>query len=296
LRSLVDRRIERAYPRLTTAISPTEALVRLSPNMLARTTYPSGRWNGARLMPVGRKWSRVVKTSTVDEADPSKQRLQLEDAVPSKTWPDRMIVELDQPDQTIEGAWGPKGGYTNGIDVHTGKRWVVRRSTFVRIGTNLNSNYQHAVASILFWNGSEDTLVEDVAFLDCESGVVLGLTAKTGPSTPWNHRNGIVRRAWFYRSAGIAGDRAFGFESSVNARVEDVRAVLNGTYANAVEYRFAPTSGFVARHVQTDARGVTARADPGEAEIDDVQTLDDTTSLLNAVKAAITGHWPEGTR
>jgi hypothetical protein len=208
-----------------------------------------------------------------------------------KDVPPRLVLELDRPDRVVERAWGPQGGYTNGIDVHTGKRWVIRRSTFQRIGTNLNSNYSHAVAAILFWNGGDGTLVEDVAFLDCESGVVLGLTRATGPDG-WNHANGTVRRAWFYRSNDVRGDRAFGFEASRQARIEDVKVVLNGTYPNAVEYRFPQTTGFVAAGVRSDAEGVVARADPGEADISDVAAVDSPDAVKRVVLDALNGAWP----
>jgi hypothetical protein len=285
IRDYLDRRIETVRPPLVAVESSTQVVVKVSPASLNRTSYPVDYWRGATIGPrASNGWTRTVLSSAPVAGTPSQQRLVV-DAAPPEAWSDNLELTLDRPDQRVT-AWGPKGGYTHAIDVHTGKRWVVRRSSFVRIGTSLRSNYDHSVAAILFWHGSEGTQVEDVAFLDCESGVVLGLGSDTGPGQPWNHRWGVVRRALFYRQAGVRGDRAFGFESSANARIEDAKVVLNGTYGAAVEYRFPATTGFVARNIESDANGVVARASPGPASIDNVRRLADSAAILDAVRQA----------
>jgi hypothetical protein len=274
----------RAEPRLLERVGEKEARVQLAAARPGRP-FTEDYWKGATASAAGHAWTARVVASRVAEGATTEQFLTFDVPVPADL-PRTLSLVLDRTGQG-EPAWGPPGGYTNAIDIHTGRNWVIRRSTFVRIGTNLQSRYQHAVASVLLWNGSENALVERVAFLDCESGVMLGLGQKTGAGKAHQHRGGVVKHAWFYRSKGVKGDRAFGFESSPDARIEDAHVVLNGSYPNAVEYRFATTTGFVARGVRADAT-VANRIAPPPAEAAGALAADPE-DVLRVVRAAIEG-------
>jgi hypothetical protein len=258
--------VETAAWAVAKVVSPTEIVARLRATTGPLPPYAPGFWNGADLHPAGMRWARRVVSSAPVPGAPRYVRFRLEAAVPVRSWPAEVQTTLDLPDLVVPDAWGPYGGYTQGVDVHTGRGWSVRRSSFVRIGTNLRSFHGHAVQAVLFWNGSSDTTVEDVYFYDCESGVMLGLSQHVNEAG-WNHDRGTVRRAWFYRRAGVRGDRPFGFENSPHATIEDAHVVVNGTTNSAVEYRFPGTTGFVARHVEADTEPVEARADPGPATL-----------------------------
>jgi hypothetical protein len=291
LRTAVDRNRQRARAELLERVGPAQVRVR-SFRGIARNAWPENFWAGGRASAKGSDWRGAIVSNRAAEGTTAEQIITFSAPVPEgldATW----TLELDQADDAIEGAWGPSGGYTNAIDIHTGRNWVVRRSAFVRIGTSLRSNHDHAVPSVLFWNGSRDTLVERVAFLNCESGVVLGLGQRTGAGTEWNHANGVVRHAWFFRDPGVKGDRAFAFENSVDARIEDAVIVLNGTYRSAVEYRFAQTRGFVAKGVRADA-AVTARATETQAP-ETAARVEDPEAVRRVVVAAASGTPVPGT-
>ena len=285
MRTFVDKKTQRARPSVLDRSGPTQVRVRLF-RSVPRNAFPPDYWVGATAGAKGHAWTARVVASRVAEGTTAEQVLTFDQPVPADL-PDKLILVLDRPDEELR-AWGPQGGYTNAIDIHYGHNWVIRRSTFVRIGTTLRSNYQHAVAAILMWNGSENTLVERVAFLDCESGVALGLGQRTGGSKAYQHAGGVVKHAWFYRGRDVKGDRAFGFESSVDARIEDAHVVLNGSYANAVEYRFPATKGFVARGVRADAK-VENRNAPAAAEGAGAPLAANPEEVLRVVRAAIDG-------
>jgi len=288
LRSYVDRRLATAKWTVSKVVSPTEVIVTLDILTGAVRPFAYGSWRGALLYPEGKAWARTVIASAPVSSGPRSVRLKLGTSVPRRRWPRSVVTRLDLPDVVIRNAWGPNGGYTEAIDVHTGSGWVVRRSSFVRIGTSLRSNYDHAVQAILFWHGSHDTTIEDVSFYDCESGVMLGLGADVNRAG-WNHNRGVVRRAWFYRNAGVRGDRPFGFENSANATIEEAYAVVNGTTNSAVEYRFPGTTGFVGRIIEADVTAVEARADPGPATLSGIRRVSDPERIRRFVLDTLDG-------
>jgi hypothetical protein len=287
-RPYVARRVHTATWAVSRVVSPTEVIAKLRYTGGTPPPYGSGYWTGASLYPKGKKWTRRVVGSAPVPAGAQYVRLTVAKAVPNRRWPDTVVTALDLPDAVIPDAWGPNGGYTEAIDVHTGSGWVVRRSTFVRIGTNLRSDYAHAVQAILFWSGSHDTTIEDVSFYDCESGVMLGLGVNVNPAG-WNHNRGVVRRAWFYRNAGVRGDRAFGFENSRDATIEEAHVVVNGTTDSAVEYRFPGTTGFVASTIEADVRPVEPRASPGPATLTGLTHVSDPERIRRFVLDTLDG-------
>lgn len=127
--------------------------------------------------------------------------------------------------------------YTNGVDVHGGQNWIIRHSLFRNIRAPQG---QLAGPAILMWNGSSNSIVDGNTFIDCQREIALGLIARV---TPHDHSGGIVRNNFIYRSAAVAGDVAIGVFDSPNTQVLHNSAVLSGTYPNAVEYRFAGSTG-----------------------------------------------------
>ena len=156
-------------------------------------------------------------------------------------------------------------GYTQGVDIHRGDRFIIRdcifRNQHVRPG--LKNQYGPA---ILMWNDSRDTLVERNVFLDCDRGVAFGLNdqPKDGPGT--DHRGGTIRNNFFHTSRRLTNaDAPILAWNSPDTRILHNTILTNGTYANAIEYRFANAKGLVIANNLTDAR-IAAR-DGAQAEV-----------------------------
>jgi hypothetical protein len=137
--------------------------------------------------------------------------------------------------------------YTNGVDVHQGARWIIRHNLF----RNLRApDGQLAGPAVLMWNRSRDTLVEGNLFLNVQYGVALGLD----PGRADDHRGGIVRNNIVHRGAHQTGDVGIVVNNSAGTKVLHNTIVLNGTYPNAIEYRFAATTDVEIRYNLADAR------------------------------------------
>ena len=130
-----------------------------------------------------------------------------------------------------------RDSYTNGVDVHTGRNWLIRHSLFRNIRAPQG---QLAGPAILMWNGSSNSVAEGNTFINCQREIAFGLIARVSPH---DHAGGIVRNNFIYRSSSVAGDVAIGVFDSPNTQVLHNSALIGGTYANAVEYRFAGTTG-----------------------------------------------------
>jgi len=138
----------------------------------------------------------------------------------------------------IEYETTSRDDYTNGVDVHTGRNWIVRHNLFRNIRAPQG---QLAGPAILMWNGSSDTLVEGNTFVNCQREIALGLIERT----PNDHTGGIVRNNFVYRSPTIAGDAAIGIFDSPNTQVLHNTILASATYPSLIEYRFAHTTGVV---------------------------------------------------
>lgn len=137
--------------------------------------------------------------------------------------------------------------YTNGVDVHFGRGWVIRRNTFRNFRV---ADGSLAGPAILMWNGSADTIVEANTFVDNAREVAFGLgPGKTAEAPVSNgaltdHRGGSIVRNTMTRRPGLRGtDVAILVADSPGTRVEQNTVTLAGTSANAIEYRFPRTTG-----------------------------------------------------
>lgn len=124
--------------------------------------------------------------------------------------------------------------YVNGIDVHGGRRWVVRRNVFRNITTQAGGGL--AGPAVLFWNKSADTVTEANLFVNCARGISYGLIDRAGAT---DHSGGIIRNNIVFRAAGQRGDVGIHVADSPDTQVLNNTIVLSGTYASAIEYRYA---------------------------------------------------------
>jgi hypothetical protein len=137
--------------------------------------------------------------------------------------------------------------YTNGVDIITGNNWTIRDNLFRNIRAPAG---QLAGPAVLMWGGSSNTLVERNLFLNSQRGIALGLQERTAN----DHSGGIIRNNIFFRKPGETGDTGIYIADSPNTKVLHNTIILNGTYPNAIEYRFPDTAGVEIRFNLTDAR------------------------------------------
>jgi hypothetical protein len=136
----------------------------------------------------------------------------------------------------IEYETTSRDSYTNGVDVHTGRNWVVRHSLFRNLRAPAG---QLAGPSILMWNGTSGSIAEGNTFIDCQREIAFGLIDR---AVPHDHAGGIIRNNVIVRSAAVAGDVAIGVFDSPNTQVLHNSVLMTG-YPNAIEYRFGGTTG-----------------------------------------------------
>jgi hypothetical protein len=175
---------------------------------------------------------------------------------------------IDSGDQFIKGNPDPEGngvnsgvveysvleysttapdGYTNGVDVHAGRGWIIRHNLFRNIvfrSTVLGNAVapgELAGPAILMWNGAADTLAEGNTFLNCARGISFGLIDRIG----FDHTGGIIRNNVFHRSSAEPGDVAIMVASSPRTQVLNNTVFVSGTYATPIEYRFPGSNGVV---------------------------------------------------
>lgn len=147
----------------------------------------------------------------------------------------------------IERAYGC---YTGGIDVHSGRSWVVRSNTFSGIYCEDGEVAEHAVH---FWSGARDTLVENNYIRSCSRGIGFGLVesgaSRHYPDDPYpglyvGHYGGTIRNNVILAEipqydTGIELDQARGSTVVHNTVVETAAATAS---FSSIDFRFANTS------------------------------------------------------
>ncbi len=141
--------------------------------------------------------------------------------------------------------------YTNAVDVHRGRDWIIRHNLFRRIRAPQG---QLAGPAILMWNGSSGTRADGNTFVDCHREIAFGLIQRT----PDDHTGGVISNNFIVRNAGMGGDVAIGVFDSPGTKVVHNTVLLRGQYPNAVEYRFPDTTGATILNNLGD-RGAQAR-------------------------------------
>ena len=152
-------------------------------------------------------------------------------------------------DSLFEYTNGAPDTYTNGVDVHFGARWTIRRNLFRGFFTAGGGVTGPAV---LLWNGSRDSVVEANTFVDNVRDIALGLDpGRTNESPVRNgaltdHAGGRISGNSIRRRATLPGaDVAISVADSPQTRVEGNIVTMAGSYPAAIEYRFPRTVGVV---------------------------------------------------
>ena len=172
---------------------------------------------------------------------------------------DDVLVEYSLIEYTSTGT---SHGYTEGIDVHHGANWVIRDNLFrnIRVPATATDTMRPA---ILMWSGSRDTLVYRNTFIECERAIIFGLGPQAGFAH--SHSGGAIINNFIYRTDPLHADAGISIWDSPNTKVFNNTVLLNGTYRNAIEYRFPETTGVEIANNLTDA--AIAQRDGAQAAV-----------------------------
>lgn len=155
---------------------------------------------------------------------------------------------------------GPADGYTQGIDAHHVANWVIRHNLFRNIRVPATAAMKNRPA-ILVWSGSRDTLVYGNTMINCERGVIFGLGHQSGFAH--SHQGGAIFNNFIFRTDPVNADAGISIWDSPNTLVYHNTVIQNGTYKNAIEYRFGSTTGVRIENNLTD--GAIAKRDGAQA-------------------------------
>jgi PKD repeat protein len=156
---------------------------------------------------------------------------------------------------TMQYTTAAPNNYTNGIDLHTTQNWIIRNNVFRNIFTTNPATTLGPGAlagpAILVWNGSSNCTTVDNTFINCQREIAYGLS---DPSSITNdNTGGLIANNFIYRSGSQHGDVAIGVWNSPSTEVAYNTVILNGDYVNAIEYRFATSTGVKILYNLTDA-------------------------------------------
>jgi len=147
-------------------------------------------------------------------------------------------------------------GYTNGVDVHGGQRWIIRNNVFKDFHTPDGSANQWNPA-ILMWRGAKHTLSENNIFINCDRAIAYGLGQYS--ETVYSHEGGIIRNNMIYNAPGLFSsarkldsDGAIIIWDSPGTKIYHNTALTSGNLNKFVEFRFR-TSGSIANNNLGDA-------------------------------------------
>ena len=156
-----------------------------------------------------------------------------------------------------------RSSYTEGIDVHAGHRWLVRGNLFRNIRGPVGAS--GVGGAIDFWNTSADNVVEGNTIIDCSVGIRFGIINRSPAGT--DNAGGIIRNNTIVRHPGAVwfNDVGIYVSDSPNTQVLHNTVLLEGTYPNAIEIRFARSAGVQVRNNLCD--GATVLRDGATATL-----------------------------
>lgn len=142
-------------------------------------------------------------------------------------------------------------GYTQAIDVHAGKNWVVSDNLIRSIHTPDSSDHLWGPA-VLFWNGSSNIVTEGNTFVNNTRAIAYGL----GDGAV---EGGVIRNNFILQEPGLFSSwRRDGSDGQIlvwgatDTSVVHNTILTNGNSLNSIQFRFT-TTGSEARNNLTDA-------------------------------------------
>ncbi|MBN2191869.1 MAG: hypothetical protein JW751_03560, partial [Polyangiaceae bacterium] len=184
--------------------------------------------------------------------------------------------------------------YTGGIDVHAGRRWLVRSNRFEGIYCTNGGLAEHAIH---FWRGARDTVIERNVIVDCARGIGLGMgsgaaddvSSRTWEDAPYDgaplgHVGGLVvgnviwaaidqfdtgieiqqaRLVTVLHNTVVGEPVLAGFFSSIDYRFAGTDVLIRNNYTRRITVRDG-ASGTVDHNVETES--LAAFADPANGD------------------------------
>lgn len=143
--------------------------------------------------------------------------------------------------------------YIGGIDVHGGRHYVIRNNTFMNIISPVQEVGEHAIH---MWTNAQYMNIQFNRIINCDRGIGLGMRTDRGGG---GVIGGIVRNNFIYHNgAGQFADTGIILEAAEATNVYNNTIYMEGSYPNAIEYRWAETSGGMVVNNLTN-RAITAR-------------------------------------
>lgn len=130
-------------------------------------------------------------------------------------------------------------GYTNGVDVHAGRDWVISNNHFENFHTPDDADNLWNPA-ILVWNGASGTIVDANTFVDVDRAIAFGLLDRYN-----DHRGGVIRNNMITMRPGLysanrqqQSDAAILVWSSPETQVLHNTVMTQGNLSKSIELRF----------------------------------------------------------
>ena len=120
--------------------------------------------------------------------------------------------------------------YIGGIDGHFCKDWIIRNNVFKNIKSPETTL---AGYTILFWDDSENPLVEKNLIINCDRGIGFGVGSSA-------NSGGIIKNNMIYHD-NSTGDVGISLQTSPNTQVYNNSIFFDNDYFSAIECRFTET-------------------------------------------------------
>lgn len=200
-----------------------------------------------------------IKIDNVHIVDPGQQAIKINQNAAATHSVNNGVISNSKIELTSAGrnqVWNINGScYTGGVDGHHASAWTIADNTIEGFWCTGGLS-EHGIH---FWSDSSNTVVERNTIIDCDRGIGFGL----GDS---GHSGGIIRNNMIYHGASQGqADVGIGLESASNAQVYNNTIFFDHAYPNAIEYRFASSSGISIINNLTN-RAITSR-DLGTASL-----------------------------
>jgi hypothetical protein len=146
-------------------------------------------------------------------------------------------------------------GYTNGVDVHAGKGWLIADNLFQNFHTpDTDANLWNP--AVLIWNHSANATVEGNTFINTDRAIAFGLYV----NPPSDNQGGIIRNNFVYMTPGLFSswrtahsDAQIIVWDSPKSAVFNNTVLTSGNTVQSIQVRFSSTTNIPIRDNLTDA-------------------------------------------
>lgn len=189
--------------------------------------------------------------------DSYEQLLKVSSSPSSKTFADNGSIKNCVFEYTA--GVGPQY-YIGGIDAHSSRNWTIVGNTFKNIASPSQHVAEHAIH---FWRKSANITVLNNTIENCDRGIGFGL----GDDIKNQTVGGLIANNSIFNTntSHQFSDVGIILEASPNIDIINNKIIIDGTYPNAIEYRFAATKNVAIKDNVTN-KSIVSR-DGGQAEL-----------------------------